>query len=626
MSEFLFDTSLLDDLPVAIGIADSEGKINYFNNHFSTLFGYTVKDVPNMEIWLEKAYPNETYRQWALNIWVKEIEDENWTGVKVIQQEFQLSCKNGDTKTVEISFNKKDNYLLTFFRDISEIAESREEISSEKKFTEKIIDSLPGNFYLFKQHSDGFKLIRWNTTFQKTLGYHDSEMKDMPPNHFITENHHEKSNDLIKNMFNKGYVETELNIMTKDGTEVPYYITGAPFYDKNNIYFLGMGYDISRQKQIETELKISREKAIEGEKLKSAFLANMSHEIRTPLNGILGFSGLLDNEDLPPEDRRYYIDVINQSSNQLLSIVDDILSISKMETGQMEVTKEEVFINGLLEEISTVYKPKANHKNILLSLNLELSDEKSVVLSDSDKLKQIIDNLLSNAIKFTHKGHVLLGYSLKDNYLEFYIEDTGIGISQDHHSKIFERFQQVDSESTRVYGGTGLGLTIAKGNCELFGGKIWVESTLGEGTKFSFTIPYEPVYQEEIVKEPEMENDRTTILIAEDEEINFLYLEESLKDFNYTILRARDGIEAVELCKNTPSINLVLMDIKMPNMDGYKAFEEIRKIRPELPVIAQTAYAMLSDREMALKAGFKAYLSKPIKTSSLLETIDKHLS
>lgn len=629
MSEFLFDTSLLDELPVAIGIADFEGSIHYFNHHFTTLFGYNIKDIPNMETWVTKAYPDQTYRNWAMNIWINEIEDEKNDGVRLLDHEFKLTCKNGEVKTVELSFNKKDKYILTFFRDITEIASSREEISLEKKFSEKLIDSLPGNFYLFKQVSDKFQLVRWNTTFQKALGYNSDEMKNLTPSHFVAKHHHEKSNNLTKKIFKRGYVESELNIITKEGTELPYYITGAPFYDKNNIYFLGLGFDISKQKQIESDLKISREKAIEGEKLKSAFLANMSHEIRTPLNGILGFSELLDNDNLAVEDRRYYIDVINQSSNQLLSIVDDILSISKMETGQMEVVKEEVYINGLLQDINAEYTNKANHKNIRLSLNFDLSDKKSIITTDKNKLKQIIDNLLSNAIKFTQKGHVTFGYSLKDNYLIFYIEDTGIGINHVHHAKIFERFQQVDSDSTRVYGGTGLGLTIAKGNCELLGGDIWLESTIGEGTKFSFTIPYEPAYPELIVEETAKERDvenTKTILIAEDEEINFLYLEESLKDFNYTILRAYDGMEAIEYVQNTPDIDLVLMDIKMPNMDGYKAFEEIKKIRPELPVIAQTAYAMLSDREMAMKAGFKDYLAKPIKTSSLLESIKKHLS
>lgn len=357
----------------------------------------------------------------------------------------------------------------------------------------------------------------------------------------------------------------------------------------------------------------------------------MSHEIRTPLNGILGFSSLLNNEAISIEDRSYYIDIINQSSNQLLSIVDDILSLSKLETGQYEVLQEKVCINGLIDELVVRHTPKASEKGISLSSYFGLSSDKSIVLSDSSLLKQILENLISNAIKFTQNGHVLIGYTIENDFIQFYIEDSGIGIDKEFHSKIFDRFQQVDIESTRVYGGTGLGLTIAKGTCELLGGKIWLDSEQEHGSKFLFTIPYIPTQQSQLTqtittKEDSMNPKTNVILIAEDEEINFLYLEESLRDFEYEIVRAHDGEEAVEICKNDERISLVLMDIKMPNMDGYTALKEIQKIRPELPIIAQTAYAMLSDKEMALEAGFKDYLAKPIKTADLFNTLNQYLT
>lgn len=630
MHKFVFDISLLDNLPVAIGIADFDGNIVYLNNEFSSMYGYTVEDVPTIEIWANTVYPDSEYRKLAMNSWAEDIERKQQLHKDIPPSKFNILCKDNKVRTTEISFNIKDNFILSFFRDISEIEEKNEEVSLEKRFTEKIINCLPGNFFLFRKDGDDFKLSRWNKNFFRALQYHNDELKDMSPSDFIIEDQHEEISEFIGKIFHNGYAESELTLRTKNGKIEHHFIAASPFYDKDNTYILGSGYDISKQKLIEEDLRISKLKAEEADRLKSAFLANMSHEIRTPLNGILGFSGLLDNDSLSPDDRSYYIDIINQSSNQLLTIVDDILSLSKLETGQMVVENEELYVNGLLDELCTKYAEKASAKNIALSTNNGLDDKKSIIFSDKEKLQQILDNLLSNAIKFTHKGHVLMGYQLVDNWLEFYVEDTGIGINPEHHDKIFDRFQQVDIESTRIYGGTGLGLTIAKGNCELLGGKIWLDSEQNEGSKFIFSIPYNPVYTQEISVENDV-NDKEkmvksqTILIAEDEEINYLYLEELLREFDYEIIRAHDGEEAVELCKTNSKISLVLMDIKMPNMDGYTALKEINNIRPELPVIAQTAYAMLSDKEKALESGFQDYLSKPIKSSDLIETIKKYM-
>lgn len=387
--------------------------------------------------------------------------------------------------------------------------------------------------------------------------------------------------------------------------------------------------DITERKSIELQLKQAKEQAEESDRLKTAFLQNMSHEIRTPLNGILGFSGLLNNQDISDEEKGYYLNVINESSNQLLSIVDNILSLSRLETEKLEVVTQEININDVIGELFFKYNTKVSDKNIYIQTHKSLNHKESAVYSDSAKIQLILQNLLDNAIKFTHEGHIRFGYNIKDENIEFFVEDTGIGIDKIYFDKIFERFQQVDDEMTRKYGGTGLGLTIAKGNVEIIGGKIWLESTLGKGSSFYFTVPFNPVYDTISTKAPEEDitvntDDLPVILVAEDEEINYMFIEEALKDLKIKLIHAHDGREAVNFCKENPNIRLVLMDIKMPNLDGYMALSQIKAINPELPIVAQTAYAFFADKQKALDSGFIDYISKPIKKEKLIEIVNKY--
>lgn len=388
---------------------------------------------------------------------------------------------------------------------------------------------------------------------------------------------------------------------------------------------------IERQKYQEELIK-AKEKAEESDKLKSAFLANMSHEIRTPMNGIIGFSELFIQDDISPEKRRSYANIVIESGKQLLTIVDDILDISKIEVGQITLYNQPVTVNDIITELFSFYSPKAKDQNLSLFPYKDLSDVQSVILTDKQRLVQVLNNLLSNAFKFTNKGHISFGYAAKGDYLEFFVQDTGAGIPEHMHQLIFERFRQVEDHTIQRFRGTGLGLSISQKLVELLGGKIYLESEENVGTKFYFTIPYTGTIkqehpgngQKELVTNPITAN--KTILLAEDEEINFLFLFELLSKQEIKILHAQNGLEAVELCKKHLEIDLVLMDVKMPEMDGLQATREIRLTRPDLPIIIQSAYAMDSDREAAFLAGATGFVSKPINKNILCEQIQKLLN
>jgi PAS domain S-box-containing protein len=379
------------------------------------------------------------------------------------------------------------------------------------------------------------------------------------------------------------------------------------------------------------ELTRAKNKAEESDRLKSAFLANMSHEIRTPLNAILGFSGLLKEVFDSREKTDEYVEIIESSGQQLLNIIDDILEISKIEAGQISISPDTININKVMRELYQLYSRQAELKNLKLFL---LDDYRNdfYTITDENRLKQILCNLLNNALKFTSAGKIQFGYEIEDDDIRFYVNDTGIGLSEEDCTIIFKPFRQVETGSTRSYGGNGLGLSISKALVEKLGGTITVKSEPLKGSSFSFTIPYircvTPSPIKEIAEEEIKNNhwDRFTILVAEDEMFNYSYIEEILNQTNVQILHAWDGKEAVDIVRRHPEISLVLMDIKMPEMDGYTATRLIKKMRPRLPVIAQTAYAMSENRENDSQAGFDHYISKPVSHNFFMKILGYYLS
>ena len=389
--------------------------------------------------------------------------------------------------------------------------------------------------------------------------------------------------------------------------------------------FVALSFNNFHNKQ---ELNEAQVKAEESDRLKSAFLANMSHEIRTPMNGIIGFAEMLQKKGNTIDRQQYYTKIIVESCHQLLSVVNDILEISKIETGQTVIFEEVVSLNELIIDLHLNYKQQAQKNGIILQKYNDLNDNDSIVVTDTQKLQQILTNLLNNAFKFTSKGFIKFGYLFKNNMLEFFVEDTGIGIPKELHSKIFERFRQAETDLTRKYGGTGLGLSICKAFVEKMGGKIWLNSEIDNGSAFYFSIPYKKsnLNFDNLENTPQPhENNKYTVLIAEDEEINYLFMSEVLYSMNLNVLHAANGEEAVEMCKTNPQINIVLMDIKMPKMNGYDATKLIKKMKPDLPIIAITAFALSEDRNKALLAGCDNYLPKPVKADKLIASVNDYL-
>ncbi len=428
----------------------------------------------------------------------------------------------------------------------------------------------------------------------------------------------------------------------KDGTVRWFLDKGVALRDETGkaTRLIGTILDITQQQIIEEELILSREKAVEADNLKSTFLANMSHEIRTPMNGILGFSELLKSDDTGPEERANYIDIIHQSGKQLMNIINDILDISKIEVGQIQINEENTSVNHILDELMILFNPAASDKGIELRLHKELNEKESVIRTDSVRLRQILSNLINNAIKFTKKGYVEFGYllvpecmgknaELKD-CIQFYVTDTGIGIPANKREIIFDRFRQSDESHTRKFGGTGLGLAISKGFVELLGGTIWHESEEHKGSTFYFTIPYKVGDPEKIQKIEEKFADQYhwnnfKVLIVEDDDISYRYMSKVLEKTNIGVIRAVTGIEAIELCKKNPDFDLILMDIQLPGINGYEATRRIRAFAPDIPIIAQTAHALAEDRKKSLDIGCNDFITKPIKRNILLRKMEKYL-
>lgn len=385
----------------------------------------------------------------------------------------------------------------------------------------------------------------------------------------------------------------------------------------------------NKQKKELIEAKI---KAEESDRLKSSFLANLSHEIRTPMNAINGFTDLIINTKLSNEEKLEYLKVIESSGHNLVSIIDDLIEMSKIESNQIKPNYSSINLDSCISELHETLKVTiSKSKNIDFKILKNNHPAEHLVKADEIKLKQVLVNLINNAIKFTEKGHVAFGYEV-DEYnakIIFRIEDTGLGIEENNHKYIFDRFKRVESEVSIKVGGLGLGLAISKAYVEMMGGEITLESKVARGSVFTFSIPLNYDQKVRIKVKPISNKDTSvpfdggTILIAEDDNINFLLFQKMIQSRNYKIIRAVNGQEALDICLNNPNIDLVLMDIKMPVKNGFEAFEEIKLIRPSLKVIAQTAYSSNEDEEKIYNAGFYGYLTKPINREKLFEMVDE---
>ncbi len=476
--------------------------------------------------------------------------------------------------------------------------------------------------------------LNWNYVYTNSrhkdlLGYDEEELSGRKVSDFF---HPEEAIDL-NTFFDKFSGNTDISeklpikILCKDGKYKLINYRLRSMVNESNVTetILLIGQDITQQKKAEDELIIAKEKAEASDRLKTAFLQNMSHEIRTPLNGILGFASLMHNEDVSKEDIKFYSRIIQSSGNRLLDVINEIIDISRIDTGDFNVYMKSISVNSMLQTVMNQFILKSEESGIELRLK---KCENFMFVSDVKILSQIMNNLLDNAFKFTRQGSIEINYAIENHNILFSVKDTGIGIHEEHQDKVFGRFYQADISLSRGYEGAGLGLSICKGLVESLKGKIWLESEVGKGTTFYFTIPYVKNGIETLeVKLPEKHAIKSgkIALIAEDDDMSFEYLKIILNSHNFSILRAEDGEKAVNICSARDDIDIVLMDIKMPVMNGFSATKLIKRRTPDLPIIAQTAYAFSTEKDLAIKAGCDDYVTKPVEKNYLLKVISKYI-
>ncbi|MBK6347529.1 MAG: response regulator [Bacteroidales bacterium] len=513
---------------------------------------------------------------------------------------------------------------------------------TERKNAEALLNDIIENNPLSIQVVDkeGYT-IRGNSAFIDLFG------SAPPPEFSIFDDLKSKSPDLGKlvSRVKKGEIAHLPDIYfnahdaIEEAPDIPLWIRALIFPLKDSVgkpeRFVFMHENITERKIAEQELITAKEHAEESDRLKSAFLANMSHEIRTPMNGILGFSELLKNPGLTGKQQQEYIGIIEKSGIRMLDIINDIVDISKIEAGLMNVNIRETDINEKIEFIYMFFKPQVEEKGMQLQYKNTLPRKEAIIKTDNEKVNSILTNLVKNAIKFSEKGSIEFGYEQKENDLEFYVKDTGIGIPKERQEAIFERFIQADISDKMARQGAGLGLSISKAYVEMLGGRIWVESEEGKGTTFYFTLPYNtgPDKKETSEKSVSAQNETNQIIpgvpqlktvIAEDDETSELLISINIKEFSKEIIKVRTGNEVVDVCRKNPDIDLILMDIQMPGMNGYEATRLIRQFNPNVIIIAQTAFGLTGDKEKAIDAGCNDHIAKPISKDELIVLIHKY--
>lgn len=394
---------------------------------------------------------------------------------------------------------------------------------------------------------------------------------------------------------------------------------------------LVLAIDITDRYNMISEIIANKEKAEESDRLKTAFLHNISHEIRTPMNGIVGFSALITQPGLPSKEVEEYFGIINDCSNQLLAIINDIVSIATLEAGQEKLRESNMNLNKAIQLAVLQHHGKAIEKGLNLYYTFGLVDDSAEIIADETKLTQVLNNLISNGIKFTSSGSVHVGYSVDNKAIKLFVKDTGLGIAPEMHDLIFDRFRQVNHALSMNTGGTGLGLSISKSYIELMGGRIWLESEPGIGSTFYIELPFKQSLRRFSGNDNKREEingeflNGKTIVVAEDEEYNFRLIKGMLSGYGPNLVHLINGQQAVDYCKANQAVDVILMDLKMAVMDGFEASEIIRKIKPGLPIIAQSALALIGDREKALNAGCSDYIAKPLRKEQLLILLKKHL-
>lgn len=629
-NEQAYFKELFDHSPEALIITSNEGKIVNVNQEFTTVFGYSYKEVIGEHV--DTILAPEKFLSEAIGITSKVLSGT------LVSTETLRKHKNGSYIDVSVLgapvfANGKQIGVYGIYRDITNQKNAERELHKSKMFIESVFHNAQDGICVLNMDGD---FVEVNQAMSQITGFQKEKIIGSNINQLLPKSWH-KQNELAFSFLKSGksWGNFETEFIVENNQIVPVLITYSVISDENGKphSIISTVKDIVDIKLLQQKLKEEKEKAEKADKQKSVFLSNMSHEIRTPMNTILGFSDILLEPDLTEEEKNEFINLIRNSGNTLLTLIDDIIDISKIEAGRIRIKKENCNIFGLLTDLHMIFEEDLRtkgKKDVDLILKTPNDFSSFVVFTDPNRLRQIITNLLTNAIKFTESGRIEFGYRFSSsNNIVFFCSDTGIGIPEDMHETIFERFGQVDSNQTRKVKGTGLGLAICKNLVELLGGNIRVESEPDNGTTFTFTLPLQlltDVISSSTVLPSGKKWDGKTILIAEDNKSNYMLIEAYLQKSGVTIMSATNGIEAIRLATQYQNIDLVLMDIQMPEMDGCTALDELRKLGKTMPVIAQTAYAMNEDRDKFLDMGFSGFIPKPVSSKVLFDLLNKFLA
>ena len=616
---------VLDKVSDSILAVSVDGTLVYANRQFIEEYG--VKE----ELGTQKVYDLPV----SLN--TKEIFDKRVQEIRDNGGNFAYRAKYtrvGETKlrvhqvSAFMIQNQGEEMIWFFTQDITDVIKNRDELRELNYLMDAILNNIP--VYLFvKDPEDDFRYLYWNKAFashskipaSKALGHTDFEVF---PEHENAEKFHRDDLELIRTRERMEMQETYVTA-TGETRIVQTLKTLVPLEGRAPL-IIGISWDITNMQNIEQELVQARIKAEQSDRLKTAFLANMSHEIRTPLNAIVGFSRLMTIAD-NAEDEKLYSDIINQNSEILLQLINDILDLAKIEAGTLEYIRYPMDLGELCRNVYEMHKDRVQTGVVLI---LDNKDTGLIINEDQNRIMQVVTNLITNAIKFTFKGEIRFGFEVREEYIDFYVKDTGMGISEEKIKMIFERFVKLNT----FVQGTGLGLAICRVIVEKLGGEITAESKLNEGSTFRFTIPYKAGKKcpesEKATKCPESGSteprkvlQRRTVLVAEDVDSNFLLLK-TLLGKRCNLLWAKNGEDAVNQFKEHQP-DLILMDIKMPHMDGLEATRLIRSYSKEVPIVALTAFAFESDKDRAIEAGCDDFLTKPVSQNALEKVLDKYV-
>jgi len=541
--------------------------------------------------------------------------------VKLKKVNIELQEKNKQILDINLELQRTNNE-----QTIQTVLRTKEHYESDK-FYEMLVQSAKDGISFYDRD---WNLKYANSAFYSMIGLDKDSYLQIDHKNLFHPDDLDYQIKRVQSLVSNGFYETEIRLQHNEGHFVNLSSRSVTVRNDNGdvLGSLTISRDITRMKSDYEDLVKANFEADASSRLKSSILANISHEIRTPLNSVVGFSNLLLSDDITKEVRNEYIEQINHNSEKLLQIIGDIIDLSRLESSQIEITYEETSLTSIVNEIIEEARQiiRRNEKSIILNVKNLFKENGDLIFTNRIWLKRILNHLMDNAVKFTLDGSVELSYLIENNNIIFKIRDTGIGINKENLGRIFEEFRQEINGHHRPFEGLGIGLTLAKEVVERMGGKIFVISEKGVGSEFSFSIPYRPAgSKKNKIKAPLTAEFITTInwsskkcLLVDDNKDVLIYLNRILLDTGVTTITARSGIEAIETIKNTTDIDVVLLDMQMPEMNGIETAKEIRKIRKNLPIIAQTAFIFEDDKDIILEAGCDACLIKPIRKDHLI--------